>query len=59
MERSAVVKTYDAVETAVFVALRTASRVFRFPGAELPEVLRSTRDDICEELHLDTAERLT
>ena len=48
----------DAMELATFVALRSSALVFRFSSAVLTEVLGSTRDDIREELHLDSTKWL-
>ena len=47
------------MELAAFVPLRTTEVVFRLACTELAEVFCCTRYDICEELHLDSAERLT
>lgn len=49
---------YHPVELGPFVALGSALRVLRLARTELAEVLRSSRRDVGEELHFDTAQRL-
>ena len=45
----------DSMEFAALVALRTAEMGLRFSRAELTEVLGGARDNVCEELHFDSA----
>lgn len=45
--------TYDSMELAIFVALGPPLGGFALPRAELAKILRSSRGDVCEELHLD------
>lgn len=48
-----------AVEPGALVALRSALGVFRLAGAELAEVFGRLGGDVCEEFHLDAAERFS
>ena len=45
------------MKLAPFVPLRSTLRILALSGAKLSEVLGSSRNDICEELHLDPAKR--
>ena len=53
------ITTHNPVELAALVALRLAPAVLGLARAELPEVLRGSRDDILEQLKGDSSQRLS
>ena len=56
--RSKIRKTYHSMELAAFVSLRPSLSVFGLTRAELAEILCGAWCDVCEQLHLDSAQRL-
>ena len=50
--------THHSMELASLVALRLSLGALGLTSAELAEILRSPRGDICEQLHFDSAEGL-
>lgn len=55
---SAQSETYDTMKLAALVALGLSAIVLGFARAELSKILGSLRNDILEQLHLDSAQLL-